>query len=93
LIETDPFLEMSTTIVITKPPTPPREPPPPAPPVVRMTDSPKGAKFNIKKFTRKKEEAKEFVTNFELYFKLNPTHFTKNETRIAYTLGNIIGGA
>jgi hypothetical protein len=97
LIEADPFLEgMSTAIIIMKPPAPPREPPPPpppAPPVVNMTDSPKGAKFDIKKFTRKKDEAKEFVTNLELYFKLNPTRFTENETRIAYALGNIIGGA
>jgi hypothetical protein len=79
-----------------KPPAPPREPPPPpppAPPVVSMTDSPKGAKFDIKKFTGKKDEAEEFVTNLKLYFKLNLTHFTENETRIAYTLGNIIGGA
>jgi hypothetical protein len=58
-----------------------------------MTDSPKGAKFDIKKFTGKKDEAKEFVTNLELYFKLNPTRFTENETRIAYALGNIIGRA
>jgi hypothetical protein len=97
LIEADPFLEgTSTAIVITKPPAPPREPPPPpppAPPVVSMTDSPKGAKFDIKKFTGKKDEAEEFVTNLELYFKLNPTRFTENETRIAYALGNIIGGA
>jgi hypothetical protein len=85
LIEADPFLEgMSTAIVITKPPAPPREPPPPpppAPPVVSMTDSPKGAKFDIKKFTGKKDEAEEFVTNLELYFKLNPTCFTENENQ------------
>ena len=58
-----------------------------------MTDTPKGVKFDIKKFTGKKEEAEEFLTNLELYFKLNPTRFANNETRVAYALGNIVGGA
>ena len=58
-----------------------------------MADEPKGVKFDIKKFTGKKEEADEFCTNLDLYFKINPSKFINNATFVAFTLGNIMGGA
>ena len=94
--EEDPFKPMDTEPIIVDPPTPPREPsPPPSSPLITttMTDEPKGVKFNIKKFTRKKEEADEFCTNLDLYFKINPSKFTDNATCVTFALGNIMGGA
>ena len=92
--EEDPF--RTTEPIIIDPPTPPREPSPPPPPLLitaTMADEPKGVKFDIKKFTGKKEEADEFCTNLDLYFKINPSKFTDNATHVAFTLGNIMGGA
>ena len=92
--EEDPF--KTTEPIIIDPPSPPREPsPPPPPPLITtaMADKPKGVKFDIKKFTGKKEEADEFCTNLDLYFKINPSKFTDNATQVAFALGNIMGGA
>ena len=58
-----------------------------------MANELKGVKFNIKKFTGKKEEADEFCTNLNLYFKINPSKFTDNATHVTFALGNIMGGA
>ena len=99
-IEVDPFEPSTSTAIIIKLPTPPPHrdptPPPPSPPMATTTtdssDS-KGAKFDLKKFTGKKEEAEEFMTNLDLYFRINPFCFTENSTRIAFALGNIICGA
>ena len=91
------FKPMDTEPIIVDPPSPPREPspPPPPPPLITatMAKKPKGVKFNIKKFTGKKEEANKFCTNLNLYFKINPSKFTDNATHIMFTLGNIMGGA
>ena len=87
---------MDTELIIVDPPSLPREPSPPPPPLLItaiMANEPKGVKFNIKKFTRKKEEANEFCTNLDLYFKINPLKFTDNATCVAFALGNIVGGA
>jgi hypothetical protein len=75
-------------------PSPPNPPSPPVPDVI-MADhaEPKGPSLDIKKFTGKKEEAEEFVTNLELYFQLKPAHFTTDGHKIAYALGNIGNGA
>ena len=94
--EEDLFKSMDTEPIIVDPPSPPREPLPPPPPLLitaTMADEPKGVKFNIKKFTGKKEEADKFCTNFDLYFKINPSKFTDNATCITFALGNIMGGA
>ena len=71
-IEEDPFKSMDTEPIIVDLPSPPREPSPPPPPpqfTATMADEPKGVKFDIKKFTGKKEEADEFCTNLNLYLK------------------------
>ena len=94
--EEDLFKPMDTDLIIIDLPSPPREPmPPPPPPLVTttMANEPKGVKFNIKKFTGKKEEADKFCTNLDLYFKINPSKFTDNATCVAFALGNIMGGA
>ena len=94
--EEDLFKPTDTSLIIVDPPSPPREPtPPPPPPLITatMADKPKGVKFDIKKFTGKKEEADEFCTNLNLYFQINPSKFTNNATRVAFALGNIMGGA
>ena len=87
---------MDTELIIVDPPSPPRKPSPPPPLLLitaTMADTPKGVKFDIKKFTGKKEEANKFCTNLDLYFKINPLKFTDNATRVTFTLGNIMGGA
>ena len=87
---------MDTNLIIVDPPSPPREPTLPPPPLLitaTMANKPKRVKFNIKKFTGKKEEADEFCTNLDLYFKINPSKLTDNATCVAFTLGNIMGGA
>ena len=74
-IEEDPFKSTDTELIIIDPPSPPREPTPPPPPpfiTTTMANELKGVKFNIKKFTGKKEEANEFCTNLNLYFKIFP---------------------
>ena len=93
--EEDPFKLTDTELIIVDPPSPPREPSPPQPPLLitaTMANKPKGVKFDIKKFTGKKEEADEFCTNLNLYFKINPSKFTDNATHVAFALGNIMGG-
>ena len=94
--EEDPFKPMDAEPIIVDPPTPLREPSPPPPPLLitaTMDDEPKGVKFDIKKFTGKKEETDEFCTNLNLYFKINPSKFTDNAAWVAFALGNIMGGA